>query len=79
MNDYICYKGKCQFIYKGYPVYMDNNHLNMNYTYFLKELFFMKGFKLEKVNDSSNVVCKTAVWCRRDYAGRTIDCNNNYF
>lgn len=68
LNDYICNKGKCPFIYNGYPVYKDSNHLNLNFTYFLKNVFFIKGFELDKVNDSSSLLCNTAVWCRRDWS-----------
>lgn len=77
LNNYICDNGKCPFIYKGYPVYKDNNHLNLNFTYFLKDHFFQKGFKLNKVNDSSNVICDTAVWCRRDWNRKWNKCPNN--
>lgn len=76
-SNYICDSRKCQFIHKGYPVYKDNNHLNMNYTYFLKDILFDKGFKLEKINNSSYEVCKTAVWCRRDYSLNWNSCHKS--
>lgn len=70
LNDYICNNGKCPFIYRGYPVYTDNNHLNLNFTYFLKDILFEKGFILEKVNHTTNVTCPTAIWCSKDSQNR---------
>lgn len=66
-SDFICEDRVCPFIYKGYPVYKDTNHLNLNFTYLLKDIFFRRGFKLNKVNNSGSI-CNSVIWCREDFS-----------
>lgn len=66
INDYLCKNRKCYFFYNGYPVYKDTNHLNLNFTLLLKDLFFGKGITLRKINNSRSL-CATAIWCRKGF------------